>query len=116
MTQARSDGQAAVWQPLYRVGSIAALLAALLFRRNIGAEVSLLTGVAAIPQTAGGWFTLLQTNPFLGLSFLACFDLANYALEGLVFLALGAALWPRHRTLNVQPFFFEVKVHGEVPG
>ena len=37
---------------IYRIGGIAALLAAILFRRNIGAEVSLFTGVEAIPGSA----------------------------------------------------------------
>ncbi len=86
--------QAATWKPLYRAGAIAALLAALIFRRNIGAEVSLFTGTEAIPTNAADWFGLLHSNPFLGLSFLAAFDLLNYLLVGLVFLALAAALWP----------------------
>jgi hypothetical protein len=84
------------WAVLYKIGGIAALLAAVLFRRNIGAEVSLFTGVEAIPQSAADWYALLQSNPFIGLSFLAVFDLANYALVGLVFLALAAALWQAH--------------------
>ncbi len=86
------------WKPLYTVGGIAALAAALLFRRNIGAEVSLFTGVAAIPTSAADWYALLQTRPFVALSFLAVFDLANYALEGIIFLALGAAFWQAHKS------------------
>ncbi|MFO7584234.1 MAG: hypothetical protein R6W69_05850 [Anaerolineales bacterium] len=85
--------QAETWKPLYRVGAVAALLAALLFRRNIGAEVSLFTGVESIPTTVADWYALLQANPFVGLSLLAFFDLLNYALVGVIFLALGAALW-----------------------
>ena len=82
------------WRPLYRTGGIAALLAAILFRRNIGAEVSLFTGVEAIPHSAADWYALLQSNPFVGLSFLAVFDLVDYALVGLIFLALAAASGP----------------------
>lgn len=85
--------QTETWKPLYRAGAIAALLAALLFRRNIGAEVSLFTGVESIPITVADWYALLQANPFVGLSLLAFFDLLNYALVGVIFLALGAALW-----------------------
>jgi hypothetical protein len=81
------------WVTLYKIGAIAALIAAVLFRRNIGVEVSLFTGAGAIPHSAEEWFSLLQTNLFVGMSFLAVFDLCNYFLEGLVFLALGAALW-----------------------
>jgi len=60
MTQNRA------WAPLYRIAGIAALLAAILFRRNIGAEVSLFTGAAAIPHSAADWYALLQGNPFVG--------------------------------------------------
>lgn len=85
------------WNTLFRVGGVAAVLAGLLFRRNIGAEVSLFTGVDAIPQAAAGWFALLQDKPLIGLAFLGFFDLADYALVGLMFLALAAALWTGHR-------------------
>jgi hypothetical protein len=91
MTQSRD------WTPLYRSGGIAALLAAILFRRNIGAEVSLFTGAAAIPHSVADFYVLLQSNPFVGLSFLAVFDLIDYVLVGLIFLALAAAFWPRHK-------------------
>jgi hypothetical protein len=87
------------WTNLYKTGGIAALLAAVLFRRNIGAEVSLFTGVKAIPESAPGWYHLLQTNPFIGLSFLAVFDLVNYLLVGLFFLALSAALWQKNKSI-----------------
>jgi hypothetical protein len=96
-----AEGRDAAWLPLYRIGAVAALTAAILFRRNIGAEVSLFTGIDSIPQSAAEWFSLLQTNPFLGLSFLAVFDLVNYFLVGLVFLALAARLWPLNRSLTV---------------
>lgn len=86
------------WKQLYKTGAIAALLAALLFRRNIGAEVSLFTGIEAIPAIAADWYALLQANPFVGLSFLAFFDLFNYMLVGGIFLALGAALWQANKS------------------
>jgi hypothetical protein len=88
------------WKPLYKTGAIAALLASLLFRRNIGAEVTLFTGIEAIPTTAADWYALLQTNPFVGLSFLAAFDLVNYFLVGLVFLALAARCWTLNKSLT----------------
>jgi hypothetical protein len=92
--------QAKTWQPLYRTGAIAALLAALLFRRNIGAEVSLFTGIEAIPNTIADWYALLQANPFVGLSLLAFFDLLNYALVGVIFLSLAARLWSLNKSLT----------------
>jgi hypothetical protein len=87
------------WKTLYRIGGIAALLAAILFRRNIGAEVSLFIGVDAIPRSIGEWFVLLQSNPFVGLSLLAVFDIFNYILEGVIFLALGAAFWHMNKSI-----------------
>lgn len=68
--------QAPTWKLLYRAGVIAALTAAILFRLNIGAEVSLFTGIEMIPTHAADWFSLLQSNPFVGSSFLAVFDLS----------------------------------------
>ncbi|MGC9396510.1 MAG: hypothetical protein ACP5J4_16825 [Anaerolineae bacterium] len=89
------------WKLLYRIGAIAALVAAVLFRRNFGAEVSLFTGIEAIPQSTAEWYTLLQSDPFIGLSFLAVFDLFNYVLVGVLFLALGAAFWRMHKSMTV---------------
>jgi len=92
--------QADNWKPLYRTGAVAALIAALLFRRNIGAEVSLFTGMDAIPTNAAEWFGLLRSNPFVGLSFLAFFDLLNYALVGVILLALAAMLWQINESVS----------------
>jgi hypothetical protein len=86
------------WKMLYKAGAAAALLAGLVFRRNFGAEVSLFTGADAIPATPEGWFSLLQNNPFAALSFLSFFDIFNYLLLALVFIALGAALWTIQRS------------------
>ena len=81
------------------IGGIAALLAGLLFRRNLGAELSLLkefglitAGPTAPPTTTPDWFALLQRNPLLGLTWLNVFDLVNYALVGVMFLALFVTL------------------------
>ncbi len=93
--------QTETWKPLFRTGVVAALMAALLFRRNIGAEVSLFTGMESIPTSAADWFNLLQSNPFVGLSFLAVFDLVNIFLVGIVFLALAALLWPLNKSLTI---------------
>lgn len=84
---------------LLRGGGIAALLAGLLFRRNLGAELSLLkefglitAGSATPPTTVLAWFTLLQSNPLIGLTWLNVFDLVNYALVGVMFLTLFVTL------------------------
>jgi hypothetical protein len=44
------------------------------------------------PVSAIDWFTLLQDSPFLGLLMLDLFDIVNYLLVGLIFLALYGAL------------------------
>ena len=79
------------WKSLYRIGGVAALIAGVLFRRNIAAEIGLFSKHPS-PATVSNWFALLQSNRLLGLSYLNIFDLVNYALVGLMFLALYAVL------------------------
>lgn len=79
------------WKSLYRVGGVAALVAGVIFRRNLGPEVSLFS-VQKPPDAVVDWFALLQNNKLLGLSYLNLFDIVDYALVGLMFLALYAAL------------------------
>jgi hypothetical protein len=91
------------WKKLYRLGGMAALLAVFVFRRNLGAELMALrglglAGIPALPVSVSGWFALLQTNPLVGLALLNVFDLVEYALLGLVFLAVCAALWQTDRS------------------
>jgi hypothetical protein len=69
------------------MGGAAALIAAVIFRRNLDAEFMLLRGngvitmgPAAPPSTVIGWFTLLQNNTLLRLTLLNLFDIVNYAL------------------------------------
>ncbi|MEJ2711121.1 MAG: DUF4386 family protein [Anaerolineales bacterium] len=84
---------------LFKAGAVAALIAALVFRRNLDAEIILLratgiiqVGPTAPPSTIVGWFRLLRVHKLLGLTFLNVFDLLNYVLVGVIFLALYAAL------------------------
>lgn len=79
------------WKSLYRIGGVAALIAGVLFRRNIAAEIGLFSAYKP-PVTVSSWFALLQSNRLLGLSYLNIFDMVNYALVGLMFLALYAVL------------------------
>ena len=87
------------WKGLFKIGGAAALIAALIFRRNLGAEVMLLSstgitngGLTTAPTNVADWFTLLQHNPLLGLTLLNLFDMVNFVLVGLMFLALCVAL------------------------
>lgn len=94
MTNATDASKTAdpTWQGLYTVGAVAALIAALGFRRNLGAaEIPLFTGIVP-PGSVDGWFTLLHTNPLLGLTMLNVFDIADYSLVAIMFLALYIAL------------------------
>ncbi len=88
--------QDTAWRWLYRAGGVAILIAVVVFRRHFGAEISLLMDVGLIglepPSSALDWFALLQDSPFLGLLLLDLFDIVNYLLVGLMFLALYGAL------------------------
>ncbi len=92
------EAEAPGWKGLYRVGGWAALLAAFVFRRNLGAEVKLFgsLGVPGLPAQqpvdAAGWFALLRSNRLLGVALLDVFDPVNYALVALLILAIAAAL------------------------
>jgi len=79
------------WKGLYKIGGVAALIAGIIFRRNLGPEISLFSAQKQ-PGTIIDWFTLLQNNRLLGLSYLNLFDIVDYALVGLMFLALYVAL------------------------
>jgi len=52
----------------------------------------------ALPVDAAGWFALLNQNPLIGLTLLEVFDLVEYMLVGLLFLAMAAALWKDNRS------------------
>lgn len=92
-----SEALGSGWQGLYKVGGLAALIAGVLFRRNLSAEIGLFSSQAT-PASVSDWFALLQSNRLLGLAYLNIFDLVNYALVGLMYLALYAALRRAHKS------------------
>jgi hypothetical protein len=94
-----SDRQSpdAAWKPLYRVGGVAALISGVVFRRNLGVEVSLFSPHSQ-PVTIQDWFNLLQSQRLLALSYLSIFDVFNYTLVGLMLLALCVLLWRVNRS------------------
>ncbi len=100
------------WRTLYILGGAAALIAVLVFRRNLGAEFYLFKGFgiwdvpAVTPISAGEWFALLQDNVFVGLTLFGLFDLINYALVGLIFLALFGALRQTNKSAMVVAITF----------
>jgi hypothetical protein len=104
----KSEIENFTWKGLLRLGGIMALLAGLLFRRNLGAELSLLkesglitAGPTTPPTTVSAWFMLLQSDPLVGLTWLNVFDLVNYALVGVMFLALWVVLKRVNRSVMV---------------
>ena len=103
-----AETEDSAWRALYIIGGIAALLAVFVFRRNLGAELALLSNfgiISGVPKTplnsAIDWFNLLQENRLIGLTMLNFFDLVEYALLGLIFLALYGALRKTHRSAMV---------------
>lgn len=80
----------------YKIGGFTALVVALIFRRNLGAELFLLREFGLLnytpPETVVEWFTLIQDNKLLGLFLLDFFDVINYAFVSLVLLALYYSL------------------------
>ena len=90
--------QANPWKIIYIAGGVATLLVVLIFRRYWSAELIAFNGFGIfeipdpLPGNALAWFALLQKDPFVGLSLLNLFDLINFALVGLIFVALYAAL------------------------
>ncbi len=105
MTQPTSNVIDSSWKPLYRIGGVAALLAVFVFRRFLGAELMAFRGfgILPVPETmpasAADWFALLATHKLVGLALLDAFDLIEYVLVGLLFLAVCAALWQAKRAM-----------------
>jgi hypothetical protein len=91
MNKSNTETPDSAWKSLYMVGGAAALIAGVIFRRNLGVEISLFSKYTP-PATVSDWFTLLQSNRLIGISYLNFFDVIDYALVGLMFLALYAAL------------------------
>ncbi|HSM24109.1 MAG TPA: hypothetical protein VK856_04540 [Anaerolineaceae bacterium] len=81
------------WSRLFLFGGIAALLAGIVFRRNLGVEIALFSQISP-PINPKDWLLLLQTNRLLGLAYLGIFDLVNVTLVGLMLLSLYLALNP----------------------
>lgn len=93
------------WKNLYKIGGVAALLATFVFRRNLAAELALLASLGVIRgvpvqplNSAVDWLNLFQENRLVGLTLMNFFDLVEYALLGLVILALYGALRQAHRS------------------
>jgi hypothetical protein len=95
------------WKTLYWTGGISALLAVFVFRRNLSAEFIAFRGFglfdvpATLPVSAAEWFAQLRNNWFVGLVLLNVFDLLEYALLGMIFLAICVTLWHTNRSVTL---------------
>jgi hypothetical protein len=107
MSDAQDSEAPSEVRSLYRVAGVAALSAALVFRRSCGAEHSAFNGFGVfavphpLPSQAGGWFALLQADPFVGMALLDALDLIEYLLLSMVFVALFCALRGAARTASL---------------
>ena len=78
----------AKWSTLYRAGAVAPLIALALYLSQF---IILIFG-DPYPTTTEGWFALFQRSKLLGLWYLNALDIVSWALLGIMFLALYAAL------------------------
>ncbi len=79
------------WKNLYRIGGIAALVAAVLAITEVIIEISG-SSLTSAPSTITEWFTLLQNNRLLGLAVLGVFESVFFILTALMFISLYPAL------------------------
>jgi hypothetical protein len=100
---------------LFKIGGVAALMAAILCRRNYDAEYFLLRMVGIIregpvvaPGTILEWFDILHNKKLLGFIFLNLSDLVNYVLVGMLFIALFVALKRVNVSLMLIAFFLNI--------
>jgi hypothetical protein len=88
----------ASWKWLYYAGGASLVAMVVLFRRFFGVELIQFNGfgIFDVPETtptvASEWFLLFQQDRLLGLVLFGLFDLINYLLLGVVFMALYGAL------------------------
>jgi hypothetical protein len=95
------------------VGGVAALIAAIIFRRNLSAEYFLFrtigffpNGPTELPVNINDWFILIRNSKFYGLLFLNLFDLINYILIGLMYAGLYQTLKKFNKSLIVIAMLF----------
>lgn len=83
-----SRTETSAWKDLYRIGGVAALAIAPLYV----AELAVFIAGGPMPTTVSEWFTLLQSNPLVGLVDLYLLEIPLYLMMGVMFLALYVAL------------------------
>jgi hypothetical protein len=76
------------WKRLYWAGAVAPLIAIAFYLF----EFSIVIVGEPYPATIGGWYALAQRSRLLALWYLNALDMISFALLGIMFLALYAAL------------------------
>jgi hypothetical protein len=76
------------WRTLYRAGAVAPMVALVFYLF----EFSILLVGEPYPATIEGWYALAQRSRLLALWYLNALDIVSFALLGVMFLALYAAL------------------------
>jgi hypothetical protein len=100
------------WKGLYYAGGAAIVAMVVLFRRFFAVELIEFNGFGLFevpdvtPISAVNWFAILQANCLLGLVLFGLFDIINYLLLGVVFLALYGALCETGRGLTILALSF----------
>jgi hypothetical protein len=87
-----AETEDSAWKGMYRIGGAAALIATGLFL----IDMIVLIALRPYPDTANGWFTLLQNNRFAGLLSLDILVVAGLAL----WFPLGFALYGALKRVN----------------
>ncbi len=82
---------------MYILGGVAALLAALVFRRWLGAELGLFGVAAPSAGSPGEWLGLFRDHPLQAVILANGMDIVNYLLVGVIFTALFIVLRERNR-------------------
>ncbi len=93
------------WKNLYRIGGIAALVAAVLAITEVIIEASG-SSLTSAPSTITEWFTLLQSNRLLGLAVLGIFESVFFILTALTYLSLYPALKRTSQTTMITAIVF----------
>ncbi len=83
------------WRNLIKIGGVAAILIVVVSLIEVAIEASGGSGLTSTPSTVLEWFTLLQTNPLLGLAILGIFETIFFPLGVLMFMGL---YFPLRRT------------------
>ena len=90
-------GSARIRRAIYIIGAVSILIAILIFRRNLAAEMHISNGFGVwqvpdpLPASAHAWFDLIQSHPLLAFILLDGVDVINAFLLIPLFMALFLA-------------------------